>query len=64
MDRWEYRTIKFKLKGFSGGILETEDFNYELNRLGDQGWELVSCFTSNGANGYSRDAVAVFKRRK
>ena len=64
MDRWEYRTIKFKLKGFSGGILETEDFNNELNRLGDQGWELVSSFTSNAANGYSRDAVAILKRRK
>ena len=64
MDRWEYRTLKFKLKGFSGGILETEDFNNELNRLGDQGWELVSSFTTNAANGYSRDAVAIFKRRK
>ncbi|MBU5427490.1 DUF4177 domain-containing protein [Tissierella pigra] len=64
MDRWEYKTIKFGLKGFGGGILETEDFNYELNKLGDQGWELVSCFTPNGANGYSRDAIAVFKRRK
>lgn len=64
MDRWEYRTLKFKIKGFSGGILETEDFNNELNRLGDKGWELVSSFTTNAANGYSRDAVAIFKRRK
>lgn len=64
MDRWEYKTIKFGLKGFSGGILETEDFDYELNKLGEQGWELVSCFTANAANGYSRDAIAVFKRRK
>lgn len=64
MDRWEYRTLKFKLKGFSGGILETKDFNNELNMLGDKGWELVSSFTTNAANGYSRDAVAIFKRRK
>jgi len=64
MDRWEYKTIKFGLKGLTGGKLETEDFDYELNKLGDQGWELVSCFTSNASNGYSRDAIAVFKRKK
>lgn len=64
MDRWEYRTIKFGLRGFIGGILKTEDFDYELNKLGEQGWELVSCFTANAGNGYSRDAIAVFKRRK
>lgn len=64
MDRWEYKTIKFELKGFGGGVLETEDFDYELNKLEEQGWELVSCFTSNAFDGYSRDAIAVFKRRK
>lgn len=64
MERWEYKTIKSGLKGFGGGILEIEDFDYELNKLGEQGWELVSCFTSNAAQGYSRDAIAVFKRRK
>jgi len=64
LDRWEYKTIKFELKGFLGGVLETEDFDYEINKFGDQGWELVSCFTTNAANGYSRDAIAVFKRRK
>ncbi len=64
MDRWEYKTIKFKLKGFSGGVLEEDDFDYELNKWGEQGWELVSCFTSNAAQGYSRDAITVFKRKK
>ena len=64
MGRWEYKTIKFGLKGFVGGILEIEDFDYELNKLGEQGWELVSCFTSNAGQGYSRDVIAVFKRKK
>lgn len=44
--------------------MKVEDFNYELNELGEQGWELVSCFSTNAAQGYSREAVAVFKRRK
>lgn len=64
MEKWEYKTIKVELKGFLGGILKTEDFDYELNRLGEQGWELVSCFSTNAAEGYSRDAIAVFKRKK
>jgi hypothetical protein len=64
LEKWEYRTIKVELKGLAGGILRTEDFNYELNKLGEQGWELVSCFSNNAAQGYSREAVAVFKRRK
>lgn len=64
MERWEYKTIKFGLKGFVGGILEIEDFDYEMNKLGEQGWELVSCFTSNAGQGYSRDVIAVFKRKK
>ena len=64
MEKWEYTTVKFELTGFTGGILKVEDFDYELNKLGEQGWELVSCFTSNASQGYSRDAIAVFKRRK
>lgn len=64
MEKWEYKTIKFELKGFAGGKLETSDFDFQLNKLGEQGWELVSCFTSNAAQGYSRDAISVFKRVK
>jgi len=64
LERWEYKTVKFELTGFAGGILDTEGFDYELNKLGEQGWELVSCFTANAGHGYSRDAIAVFKRRK
>ena len=64
MERWEYKTIKFELKGIMGGILNTDDFDYELNIYGEQGWELISCFTSNASQGYSRDAIAVFKRKR
>ncbi|KAJ52696.1 hypothetical protein BD780_001622 [Clostridium tetanomorphum] len=64
MEKWEYNTIKVELKGLAGGILKTEDFNYELNKLGEQGWELVSCFSTNAGQGYGREAIAVFKRRK
>ncbi len=64
MDKLEYMTFKVQLKGFNGGILEIEDFNSELNQYGEQGWELVSCFSTNAAQGYGREAIAVFKRKK
>lgn len=47
-----------------GGKLEIEDFNFKLNELGEQGWELVSCIPSNEGNGKTREVSAVFKRRK
>lgn len=64
MDVWEYKTIKVELKGILGGILETEDFDSELNQYGELGWELVSCFSTNASQGYGREAAAVFKRKK
>lgn len=63
MEKWEYKTIKVETKGFSGGILQTENFEYELNIMGAQGWELVSCFDTNQSYGASREVVAVFKRK-
>lgn len=64
MERWEYTSIKVETKGFMGGILETEDFDYKLNNLGEQGWELVSCLTTSSGQGTTREVVAVLKRRK
>lgn len=62
MQYWEYKTIKVETKGFNGGILETEEFEEELNRMGLSGWELVSTLVTAMGSGTSREAVAVFKR--
>ena len=64
MDKWEYTTVKVELKGFAGGILDINKFNAELNNLGNDGWELISCFATTGGQGYGREAIAVFKRKK
>lgn len=64
MEKWEYVSIKVETKGFIGGILEIEDFDYQLNKLGEDGWELVSCFSTNAGQGTSREVIAVFKRKK
>ena len=64
MEKWEYTSFKVGTSGFSGGILDVENFNDELNEFGEQGWELVSCISTNMGHGATRDVVAVFKRRK
>jgi hypothetical protein len=63
MDRWEYRTIKVMTKGFAGGILEIQSFDSELNKMGAEGWELISCFDTNQSYGQTREVIAVFKRK-
>ena len=64
MDKWEYKSIKSDAKGMMGGILEISNFDNRLNDLGEQGWELVSCFSTAQAYGQSREIISVFKRRK
>jgi len=64
MEKWEYKTIKFQTGGFFGGKLDANEFESMLNNMGEQGWELVSCFDTSQSQGASRDVVTVFKRRK
>lgn len=64
MDKWEYKSIKIETRGFMGGILETDDFTYELNNLGDEGWELVSCVATSQGQGTTREVIAILKRKK
>lgn len=63
MERWEYRTLKMQTTGFLGGILDTSSFDNELNKMGSEGWELVSCFDTSQSQGSSREVIAVFKRK-
>lgn len=46
----------------TGGLFNSEQFSLELNRLGWDGWELVSVFDTNQVQGGTRYVVAVFKR--
>ncbi|WP_311764814.1 DUF4177 domain-containing protein [Paenibacillus agricola] len=47
-----------------GGKLGLTEFDSELNAMGYQGWELVSCFDTNQQQGSSKEVISVFKRRK
>ncbi|MBD3922181.1 DUF4177 domain-containing protein [Paenibacillus sp. PR3] len=64
MEQWEYKTLKFRIGGFLGGKLDSDEFESELNVYGSDGWELVSCFDTSMGQGTSRDVIAVLKRRK
>lgn len=46
-----------------GGIIDLDAFQGELNQLGSEGWELVTCFDTNMSQGQSRYVIAVFKRK-
>jgi hypothetical protein len=63
---WEYQTLLFDFTGeafFSqGGLFNSQKFNYELNRLGWDGWELVNVFDTNRVQGGTKYVVAVLKR--
>ena len=63
MMKWEYMTLVLAAKGFwLGGSIDGEKLNERLNELGEEGWELVSMFDTNMAQGQTRDVFAVLKR--
>ena len=63
MKQWEYKTIKMQFEGFRKDRLDIEELDYELNKLGQEGWELVSLFT-NQVNGFTQSAIGVLKRMR
>ena len=64
MIKWEYKTIKLATTGwFVGGKLDEKQLDEHLNNLGFDGWELVSAFDTNQAEGRTRDVVVIFKRQ-
>lgn len=63
MEKWEYKSIKFKPGGFFGGKIDEHEFELELNEYGKEGWELISCFDTSYGQGTSREVIAVMKRK-
>jgi len=63
---WEYHTAMFDFGSEAfisqGGLFNADKFNFELNRLGWEGWELVSVNDTNQIRGGTKYIVAVFKR--
>ncbi|MCR5477742.1 MAG: DUF4177 domain-containing protein [Lachnospiraceae bacterium] len=64
MEQFEYKVVSFDTKGFFGGVVESGQIESQLNHLGDSGWEMVSCTSTNQSYGASKSIVCIFKRKK
>lgn len=65
MERWEYKFVVVDQdRAFfgRGGKFDPQAASTDLNRLGADGWEVVSSFDMNAANGVTRDVVFLLKR--
>ncbi len=62
MKRFEYKTLKTREKGFWSGKVDTSELELYLNKLGFEGWELVSSFETNTYQGGTNEIVIIFKR--
>lgn len=61
--KWEYLTLMLPASGIIlGGRIDGQKFTDRLNKLGGEGWELVSVFDTNMLDGQTRDVIAVLKR--
>ena len=64
MDVFEYKVVVYDTKGFFGGNVEPNRLESHFNYLGNEGWELVSCTSTNQSYGSSKSIVCIFKRNK
>ena len=60
--KWEYVTELIEVTGWFEARVDGDKITAALNRMGDDGWELVSAFDLNELHGRSSGIVALFKR--
>ena len=64
MVQFEYKVVTYDTRGFLGGAVDTRQIENQLNQLGDAGWEMVSCTSTNQSYGASKSIVCMFKKKK
>ncbi len=64
MEKFEYKVVSYDTKGFFGGNVEVQRIEEEFNLLGNDGWEMVGCTSTNQSYGASKSIVCVFKRKR
>ena len=64
MEKFEYKVVTYDTGGFAGGKVDALRMEEQLNLVGNDGWEMVSCTSTNQNYGASRSIVCIFKRRK
>ena len=63
MEKFEDFTLVYDTDGIMGGKVDANDFQNKLNKLGLEGWELVSSVSTNQGNGFTRSIVSIFKKK-
>ena len=56
--------MTYDTHGFFDGSVEEGQVENQLNMLGNDGWELVGCTSSNQSYGSTKSLVCIFKRKK
>jgi hypothetical protein len=64
VEKFEYKVFAIDTKGFWGGRVEIDQIENQLNQLGNEGWEMVSCTSTNQSYGASKSIVCILKRKK
>ena len=64
MKSWSYRVIEFNpQKGLNlGGLVNLKEIEDSLNKLGEQGWEVVSGYTTNEGYGTTKRIIYTLKK--
>ena len=60
--KWEYKTVKFYTTGLYSVKVDAEQIEEECNKLGRNGWELVTNVTTAGGQGWTSLVILIFKR--
>ena len=58
------KVVTYDPSGFFGGNVQPNQIEYQLNMLGNDGWEMISCTSSNQSYGSTKSLVCIFKKRK
>jgi hypothetical protein len=61
MEKFEYKVVTYDPHGFFGGNVKEYQIANRLNQLGNDGWELVGCTSSNQSYGATKSIVCIFK---
>ena len=62
MKKYEYKVVKTQESGFWNPKLDIDTMENELNKLGSEGWELISVADTNYYEGATKEIVLFFKR--
>jgi hypothetical protein len=61
--KWEYTSLLLPSSGWLvSGKVDVQTLTDHLNRLGEEGWELVNTLDTNFRDGGTRDVIAILKR--